>query len=65
MNCRNSVKSVLSVSSELVALAIPKSIIFGHWPPVRNGDEHVRRFEIPVNDPLLMRMLHSVTDLQE
>ena len=37
----------------------------GHRDSVVDGDEDVRGFEVAVNDPLLVRVLHGLTNLQE
>ena len=37
----------------------------GHGPAVVACDQHVRRFEIAVNDAFLVRVLHRLADLDE
>ena len=53
------------MSGWCIALARPKSITFGTgWPSIQ-ADQNVRRLQIAVDDPLLMRVLHGVADLDE
>ena len=48
-----------------VALATPKSMTFGTGRPSCSGDQDVRRLEVAVDDPLLMRVLDRLADLDE
>ena len=64
-NWRNSVNSVFSVSRWCVALAMPKSMIFGTGVVAVQRDEDVRRLEVAVDDPLLVGVLHRVADADE
>ena len=60
------VKRLCSVScSPLVALARPKSITLGTGLAVVALDQDVRRLEVAVDDPLLVRVLHRRADLAE
>ena len=57
--------SVFSVSCWPVALAMPKSITLGTGTPSCSVDQHVGRLEVAVDDPLLVRVLHRLADLDE
>ena len=57
--------SVFSVKRWCVALAIPKSITFGTGSAVVQRHQHVRRLQVAVDDPLLVRVLHRAADLRE
>ena len=63
--CANAVKSVFSVSCWPVALATPKSMTLGTGDAVVQRDQDVRRLEVAVDDPLLVRVLHRLADLDE
>ena len=63
--CVKLVNSVLSVSCWPVAFATPKSITFADGASVVQRDQHVGRLEVAVNNPLLMGMLHRLTDGDE
>ncbi len=54
-----------SVSLNSVALATPKSMIFGVAGRVHLGDHHVAGLEIAVDDPLLVGVLHGLADGDE
>src|SRR5437899_94826 len=65
-NCSKAVKTVLSVSRwSVVALAMPKVDHFGHCHAVVNGDQNVRWFDVPVDDPFLVSVLDCVANLHE
>src|SRR5262245_44361533 len=62
----NWVNSVFSVSRCSTALATPKSITFGTGlSSYIVTSQDVRRLEVAVDDPLLMRMLNRVADRDE
>ena len=44
---------------------MPKSITLGTGPPSMQRDQHVRRLEVAVDDPLLVRVLHGLADRHE
>jgi hypothetical protein len=44
---------------------MPKSITFGTGTPSCRGDENVRRFDVAVDDPLLVRVLDGLANLDE
>ena len=48
-----------------IALATPKSMIFGTGVIVVLGDQHVGWFDVAVNDSLLMRVLDGVADVDK
>ena len=48
-----------------MALATPKSITFGTGAAVVERDQNVAGLDVPVNDALLMRMLHGLADGDE
>ena len=48
-----------------VALAMPKSITFGTGTPSCSVDQDVRRLDVAVDDPLLVRVLDRLADLDE
>ncbi len=37
----------------------------GNRPAIVERDQHIRRLDVAVDDPLLVRMLHGMTDLHE
>ena len=53
------------MSRPCVALATPKSITFGTGFAVVDRHEDVRRLEIAMDDPFLMRVLHRLADRDE
>ena len=48
-----------------VALATPKSMIFGAGFVVLGRHQDVRRLEVAMDDPLLVRVLHALADVDE
>ena len=63
--CAKPVKSVFSVSCPPVALATPKSMTLGTGDAVDERDQDVGGLEVPVDDPLLVRVLHRPADQDE
>ena len=61
----NWVNSDRSVSLWPVALATPKSMTLGRRLAVDERDHHIRRLDIPVDDPLLVGMLDRPADRHE
>ena len=61
----SSVNTVCSVRRCSVALATPKSMIFGTGLAVLDRHQHVRRLQVAVDDSLLVRVLHALADLHE
>ena len=58
------VNIVRSVSRWAVALATPKSMIFGDGLAVVFGHQHVRGFEVAVDDAFLMGVLDGLADVR-
>ena len=54
-----------SVSCWPVALATPKSITFGTGAVVVEGDQHVGRLDVAVDDALLVGVLNRLADRDE
>ena len=48
-----------------MALATPKSMTLGTGGAVDERDQDVRGLEVPVDDPLLVGMLHGAADQHE
>ena len=65
MSVPSSVYSVRLGQAWAVALAMPKSMIFGTRLAVLDGDQDVRGLEVPVDDRLLVGVLDPVADLHE
>ena len=65
MNPPKTVRSVLSLSSCVVAFEMPKSMIFGCGSLALGGDEDIGRLQIAMDDALLVSVLHALADLNE
>ena len=65
MNCSNAVKSVLSVSAALRGLGDAEIDDLGHRHAVVQRDQDVRRLDVAMDDPFLMRVLDRLADLDE
>ena len=65
MNCSKAVNTVLSVSCSDRGFGDAEINHLGHGHVVVLGDQNIRRFDVAMNDALLMRVLDGLANLDE